>query len=61
MRAAKQLGFVRDRQTGSHAVFVRGKDRVVIPVHAGRAIKPKTLASILSGMGITLEELHTMR
>ncbi len=60
VRAAKRLGFARDRQTGSHAVYVRGTDRVVIPMHAGRAIKPKTLASILSDMGITVEQLREM-
>jgi len=57
VRAATRLGFVLDRQKGSHAVYVRGTRRVVIPMHAGREIKPKTLASILDDMGITAEQL----
>ena len=61
VRAAKRLGFVLDRQKGSHAVYVRGRDRVVIPMHAGRAIKAKTLASILSEMGITAAEVRELR
>lgn len=61
VRAAKHLGFVLDRQKGSHAVYVRGRDRVVIPMHASRAIKAKTLASILSEMGITAAEVRELR
>ena len=34
VRAATRLGFVLDRQKGSHAVYVRGTDRAVIPMHA---------------------------
>ena len=59
---AKQLGFELDRQKGSHAVFYRPSDkaRVVIPIHAGRDIKPKTLYSIIDDMGITPEEFRTL-
>lgn len=30
---------------------------MVIPMHAGREIRPKTLAGILDDLGITAEEL----
>jgi len=61
-RAARRLGFVRDRQRGSHAVYYRARDgaRVVIPVHRGRNIKPKTLAGILEDMGVTPEEFRRL-
>ena len=38
VRVAERLGFVFDRQRGSHAVYRRPTDgaRVVIPMHAGR-------------------------
>lgn len=40
VRVAQKLGFVLDRQRGSHAVYYRERDRarVVIPLHAGRDI-----------------------
>jgi predicted RNA binding protein YcfA (HicA-like mRNA interferase family) len=28
---------------------------VTVPVHAGRILKPKTLASIVAGTGLTME------
>ncbi len=58
IRVAKQLGFELDRQKGSHAVFYRPSDkaRVVIPVHAGHDIKPKTLRGIIDDMRITPEK-----
>ena len=59
IRVAEKLGFVFDRQKGSHAVYRRSSDRarVVIPVHAGRDIEPKTLHGILDDMRITPEKL----
>jgi predicted RNA binding protein YcfA (HicA-like mRNA interferase family) len=54
---AERLGFVLDRQRGSHAVYYRASDgaRVVIPMRSGRDLKPKTLLGILSDLGITPE------
>lgn len=54
VRVAEKLGFVLDRQSGSHAVFYRDSDkkRVVIHLHAGKGIKPKTLHSIIKDMGL---------
>ncbi len=62
IRVAKQLGFELDRQKGSHAIFYRPSDkaRVVIPVHAGRDIKPKTLQGIIDDMRITPEKLKEL-
>jgi len=57
IRIAKQLGFELDRQKGSHAILYRPADkaRVVIPIHAGRNIKLKTLYGIIDDMRITPE------
>jgi predicted RNA binding protein YcfA (HicA-like mRNA interferase family) len=57
-RVARRLGFLLHHQTGSHAVFKREVDqrRVVIPMHGNRALKPKTLRSILNDMGIEPED-----
>ena len=62
VRVAKQLGFELDRQKGSYAVFYRDSDkaRVVIPMHAGVDIKPKTLHGIIDDMRITPEKLKEL-
>jgi predicted RNA binding protein YcfA (HicA-like mRNA interferase family) len=58
VRVARKLGFELDRQKGSHAIFYRSSDkaRIVIPMHAGRDIKPKTLQGIIDDMQITPEQ-----
>lgn len=62
VRVALKLGFVFDRQRGSHAVYYRSSDRarIVVPMHAGRTIKPKTLAGIVGDMGLTTEEFRDL-
>jgi len=62
IRVAERLGFVFDRQKGSHVVYRRPSDRarVVIPVHAGRDLKPKTLAAIIEDLGLTVEQFAEM-
>jgi predicted RNA binding protein YcfA (HicA-like mRNA interferase family) len=61
-RIAQRLGFEFRRQTGSHAIYVRfeGHRRVVIPMHAGRDLKPKTLRGIIEDLGLTVEEFQRM-
>ena len=62
VRVAKQLGFELDRQKGSHAIFYRPSDkaRVVIPIHSGQDIKPKTLHGIIDDMRISPERLKEL-
>ena len=61
-RVAGRLGFSFHHQKGSHAVYYRQRDeaRVVIPMHAGKDIKPKTLKGIMDDMGITIEEFRKL-
>ncbi|MBS4015962.1 MAG: type II toxin-antitoxin system HicA family toxin [Candidatus Latescibacteria bacterium] len=58
IRIAKKLGFEFDRQSGSHAVYYRKSDksRIVVPVHPGKDIKPKTLFGIIKDMGMESDE-----
>ncbi|MSP78580.1 MAG: addiction module toxin, HicA family [Dehalococcoidia bacterium] len=62
VRVAVRLGFAFDHQTGSHATYYRESDRrrVTIPMHAGKDIRSKTLASIVDDMGITPEEFQEL-
>ena len=57
-RIAQRIGFVFDRQRGSHAIFIRASDgkRAVIPMHH-RDLKPGTLHGLLDDMGLTREKL----
>jgi predicted RNA binding protein YcfA (HicA-like mRNA interferase family) len=55
VQALKRLGFVEERQEGSHVRLVRGLLRVTVPAH--RAVAPKTLQSILRQAQISVEEL----
>lgn len=57
VRVAEKLGFVLDRQRGSHAVFLRASDRrrVVIPMHQGRDLKPGTLRGIIDDLGVSVD------
>jgi predicted RNA binding protein YcfA (HicA-like mRNA interferase family) len=61
-RVARKLGFALDRQKGSHAVYYRERDgsRVVIPMHSGQSIRPKTLLGIVEDLGISVEELRKL-
>jgi len=61
-RVVRKLGFELDRQRGSHAIFRRDVDRarVVIPMHRGRPIRPKTLAGILEDLGVTVDQLREL-
>jgi len=61
---AEKLGFVLDRQKGSHAVFIRASggqwQRIVVPVHQGRTLKRGTLHGLIADLGITVEQFVEM-
>jgi predicted RNA binding protein YcfA (HicA-like mRNA interferase family) len=58
VRVAESIGFVFDRQRGSHAVYYRASDkrRIVIPMHGSKDLKPGTLRGIINDMGLSVEE-----
>lgn len=58
VRVVQRLGFIFDRQKGSHAVYYRERDRrrVVIPMH-NKDLKPGTVRGIIADMGLTVEEI----
>ena len=62
VRVALHAGFVYHRQRGRHAVYYRASDgaRIVIPVHPGRTLKPKTLLGILDDMGLTTDQFREL-
>jgi predicted RNA binding protein YcfA (HicA-like mRNA interferase family) len=56
--ALKRAGFVEDRQRGSHLVLVRPKTqtRTVVPMHAGKTIKPRLLFAIIRDSQLTVDQ-----
>ena len=56
-----RLGFVLNRQRGSHIVLRRESPyaRVVVPDH--KQIRPGTLRQILNAAGLTVEQLLHLR
>lgn len=57
-RIALRIGFILDRQRGSHAIYLNpsNRRRVVIPMH-NRDLKPGMLHGLLEDMGLTVEDL----
>ena len=56
VRALKRLGFVEERQEGSHIRLAKAVLRVTVPNHS--SIAPKTLQNILKQARITIEQLR---
>jgi len=61
-RAAKKLGFVKARQTGSHERWKHPDGRATtIPIHGGKQIGPPLFYRILQQIGIGEEEFEGLR
>lgn len=62
IRIVEKIGFVFDRQKGSHAVYFRAADhrRLVIPVHKGRDLKLGTLRGLIDDMGLSVDEFSAL-
>ena len=56
-----RVGFVVNRQKGSHIILRRGYPyaRVVVPDH--KRVRPGTLRQILNEAGVTVEQLLELR
>jgi predicted RNA binding protein YcfA (HicA-like mRNA interferase family) len=61
VRVLLRVGFVVNRQRGSHIVLRRGDPyaRVVVPDH--KRVRPGTLRQILTEAGLTVEHLLELR
>jgi predicted RNA binding protein YcfA (HicA-like mRNA interferase family) len=55
VRALLRLGFVQERQEGSHVRLSKNNLRVTVPNHP--ALAPKTLQSILRQAQLAIEQL----
>lgn len=57
------IGFVEDRQKGSHLVMyhVLKNTRVVVPIHSGETIKKPLLSKIIRDTKLSIEEFLKLR
>ena len=55
-KALRRLGFVEQRQTGSHLMLRKEGRTVVVPQH--KPLKPGTLKGIIEQAGLTLDEFR---
>ena len=62
IRVAIKLGFEFNRQSGSHAIYYRKSDkrRIVVPIHSGKTLKPKTLFGIIKDMGLEVDKFREL-
>jgi predicted RNA binding protein YcfA (HicA-like mRNA interferase family) len=64
IKVARKLGFEFYRQAkGSHEIWVRHSDgsRIVVPRHASKTIKKRTMKRILEGLEISPEEFYELK
>ncbi len=60
IRALGRAGWYRDHQVGSHVTLrhnAKPGKKLVVPVHPGHPLKPKTLQRILREAELTVEQL----
>jgi predicted RNA binding protein YcfA (HicA-like mRNA interferase family) len=61
MAALERDGFRKARQTGSHATYRRGDQRVMVPIHSpGATIPIGTLRRIIADAGWSEEDLRRL-
>ena len=63
VRALARAGWYPDHQVGSHVTLRHNQKpgkKVVVPIHPGRALKPKVLQRILREADLTSEGLREL-
>ena len=59
-KALIKRGFIFDRQSGSHAIYIKDGLRVTVPIHGKKDIATGTLRQILTDAQISFEELKEL-
>ena len=62
VKVLQKTKFEFKRQSGSHAIYQRLKDkrRTVVPIHSKRVLKRKTLKAILDDAGLTIDQFKEL-
>jgi predicted RNA binding protein YcfA (HicA-like mRNA interferase family) len=45
-----KAGFLWVRTTGSHRIYMKGNERMVLPFHAGKSLHPKIVKQVLEAI-----------
>ncbi|MBI2676748.1 MAG: type II toxin-antitoxin system HicA family toxin [Candidatus Yanofskybacteria bacterium] len=58
IKVLKRIGFLEDRQKGSHLILFNSKTntRTVVPVHAGKTLKKPLVRAIINDTKLTVKE-----
>ena len=59
-KALERVGFVFQRQRGSHMILRRAEPRARVVVPAHRRLRPGTLRQILQEAGLSVEDLREL-
>ena len=61
IRVITKLGYQKHRQRGSHAIYKNlSGNRVVVPLHSGKDLKPGTLRGMIKDIGLEKEEFFEL-
>ena len=61
VKVLKRRGFVLDRQSGSHAIYINDQNiRVVVPIHGKKDLGAGLLRQILIDANISFDELKDL-
>ena len=62
LRALSRIGWVFDRQTGSHVIMVDQATGVTVsvPVHGSRDMTPGAVRAIISAVGVSVDEFRRL-
>jgi predicted RNA binding protein YcfA (HicA-like mRNA interferase family) len=62
IKALKRVGFVEDRQRGSHLILIHPetRSRAVVPVHSGKSLKEPLLRAILRDANVSADEFREL-
>jgi predicted RNA binding protein YcfA (HicA-like mRNA interferase family) len=61
IRVINKLGYQFDRQRGSHAIYKDSSgQRVVVPIHSGKDLKPGTLLGMIKDIGVEKTEFFNL-
>jgi len=62
IKALKKVGFVEDRQKGSHLILInlKTKTRTIVRIHGNKDIKKVLVRAIIRDAGLTNEEFKKL-
>ena len=60
VKALEQVGFIVDRQRGSHIILVREEPRTTVSIPNHKQLDRGTLRAIVRQVGLTVEEFANL-